>query len=58
MGDNDTLKKQYSRALKQIVDTVAPAMNPKRREKRVDAVEDETSNDAHSRQTTDRHNSY
>ncbi len=57
MGDNDTLKKQYSRALRQIVDTVAPAMNPRRRKEKLDQAEAEANPPDHfDRQTTDSNN--
>jgi hypothetical protein len=57
MGDNDTLKKQYTRALRQIVDTVAPAMNPRRRKEKLDKAEAEANPPDHfDRQTTDSNN--
>lgn len=60
MGDNDTLKTQYSRAIKQIIDTVAPQMNPKRRAARIADQESAADGMDHSnpehRQRSDRNN--
>lgn len=49
--------KNLSRALKQIVDTVAPGMNPRRTKNRSDIPED-AAMDAHDRQHNDRNNRY
>ncbi len=63
MADNDgidrtPLRQKYSRALKQIADTLAPGMNPRRTKNRSDAPEDASMSNPLDRQTTDRHNSY
>jgi hypothetical protein len=49
------VKEQISRALKQLADTVAPGMNPRRTKNRAD-VPAEASMNSFDRQTTDSNN--
>lgn len=54
---NPSMGSNLSRALKQIVDTVAPGMNPRRTKNRSD-VPDEAGMSSHDRQHNDRNNRY